>query len=325
MSGERGDITSIRSLALSGRMTLAMHSLNNEGTEGNQQLTRIVTVVRPDGRMESVNAVSGDTFKHILAEHLHRIALREGLALSDGARVFSANRIMVGDGEFEQWLGREGGTASPAEVVSEVLRRCAVTDLLGILITAGNRSVPRKSAVEFGWVVGIPDEVRTDSFFHVKYDPQRGESRGQEQQTGQAIFHRPASSGRYAAIATVELDRVGFNDITREYVPGADELRRRRRALLESLVATFLEPAGAQRNTQNPHIVNFEGVLTLSRGSLPAPTVSPLNPSYATELEALKIELDRIEPGAVEVRLFPSPSGFAREMAKVIEEVASGG
>ncbi len=44
-----------------------MHSLNNEGTKGNQQPTRIVTVVRADGRTESVHAISGDMFKHILA------------------------------------------------------------------------------------------------------------------------------------------------------------------------------------------------------------------------------------------------------------------
>ena len=139
-----------------------MHSLNNEGTEGNQQLTRMATVVGPDGQIESVNAISGDMFKHILAEHLQRIAERDNLPMSDGARRFSGNRIMVPGGEFEGWL-KSDGAKSPAEVVDEILRRCVVTDLLGILITAGNRSVPRKSVVEFGWVVGIPGEVRTDS------------------------------------------------------------------------------------------------------------------------------------------------------------------
>ena len=84
---------SIRSLALSGRLTLAMHSLNNEGTEGNQQLTRMATVVGPDGQIESVNAISDDMFKHILAEHLQRIVERDNLPMSDGARRFSGNRM----------------------------------------------------------------------------------------------------------------------------------------------------------------------------------------------------------------------------------------
>ena len=149
------------------------------------------------------------------------------------------------------------------------------------------------------------------------------ESRGQEQQTGQAIFHRPASSGRYAAIAAVELDRVGFNDITRKYVPDADALRSRRRAVLESLLATFLEPAGAQRNTQNPHIVAFHGVVSLSRGSLPAPTVSPLNTDFEAEIDGLRDALEAIEPGAIEVRKFDTMATFAGEMAKLINEFAS--
>jgi CRISPR-associated protein Cst2 len=35
----------IRSLSLSGRLTLDMHSLNNEGGEGNQIQTRMVHIV----------------------------------------------------------------------------------------------------------------------------------------------------------------------------------------------------------------------------------------------------------------------------------------
>jgi CRISPR-associated protein Cst2 len=313
----------VRSIALSGRIALAMHSLNNEGTEGNQQLTRMINVVRPNGQLESVNGISGDMLKHILAEHLHRIAMARGLNLSEGARRFSANRIMVPEGEFDRWLqSKEGKSADPAAVVDKVLDVCTVTDALGILITAGNKSVPRKSIVEFGWVVGIPDEVRTGSYFHVKYDPARGESRGQEQQTGQAIFHRPASSGRYAVVAMIELDRVGFNDITRKYVPAAADRRERARALLESFVATFVEPAGAQRNTQNPHITAFDGVLALSRGRMPAPCISSLNEKFVDEVEGVAIALNRVAADTIEARRFGSPAEFANVMADVIEGVA---
>ena len=40
----------------------------------------------------------------------------------------------------------------------------------------------------------------------------------QEQQVEQPIFHRPASSGVYATVANFECARIGFNDITQEYV-----------------------------------------------------------------------------------------------------------
>lgn len=80
------------SLSISARAVLNLHSLNNEGTEGNQTQTRMVSVY-VDGRLHNVNAISGDMFKHIQSEHLHRLAIREGLPLSEGARLFNANRI----------------------------------------------------------------------------------------------------------------------------------------------------------------------------------------------------------------------------------------
>ncbi len=308
----------MRSLTVSGRLSLAMHSLNNEGTEGNQQITRMATVVRPDGMLDTVNAISGDMFKHILAEHLLRAAEKAQLPLSAGAKEFSANRIMRG-GDFAAWIkSEEGKSASQADVIRKVIGECAITDLLGILITEGGKSVPRKSVVEFGWVVGIPDAVRTDSFFHVKYDPSRGASRDQEQQTGQAIFHRPASSGRYATVVTVELDRIGFNDIDRTQVIIGDDQTKRRRAVLESLLATFVEPAGAHRNTQNPHIVGFDGVISISRGSMPAPTVSALNPDFQAQIKNIADALNKVDEDTIEIHPFDNLAGFAQTMAAII-------
>ena len=309
----------MRTLTVSGRLSLAMHSLNNEGTEGNQQITRMVTVVRPNGTLETVNAISGDMFKHILAEHLLRAAEKAELPLSTGAKEFSANRVMRQGGAFAEWVkSEEGKNASQADVIRKLIKECAVTDLLGILITEGGKSVPRKSVIEFGWVVGIPDEVRTDSFFHVKYDSSRGASRDQEQQTGQAIFHRPASSGRYATVLTVELDRIGFNDIDRTQVLDDTAQTKRRRAVLESLLATFIEPAGAHRNTQNPHIVGFEGVVAVSRGAMPAPTVSALNPEFTEQIKNIAAALNQVDKGTIEIRPFADLAAFAQIMAAII-------
>src|SRR5438094_10160853 len=130
-------------------------------------------------------------------------------------------------------------------------------DVEGILITAGNRSMPRKSTVEFGWVVGLPEVTRTESYLHTKYDVAQsrkgsGDQRGAN--LGQNIFYRPASSGVYAAVVNADLYRVGWNDITQRYVIADDDRRQRQKMLLESMLYTFIKPAGAHRNTQHPHV-----------------------------------------------------------------------
>src|SRR5438270_11898083 len=64
--------TPIASLSIAARATLNMHSLNNEGGEGNQIQTRMVEIVGHDGQLHSVNAISGDMLKHVLMEHFFR-------------------------------------------------------------------------------------------------------------------------------------------------------------------------------------------------------------------------------------------------------------
>src|SRR5437867_1315816 len=60
------------SVSISGRVILDLHSLNNEGSEGNQLNARQVYIVTGDGRNPTpanVNAISGDMLKHIQTEH----------------------------------------------------------------------------------------------------------------------------------------------------------------------------------------------------------------------------------------------------------------
>lgn len=290
------------SLSISARATLDLHSLNNEGGEGNQIQTRMVNVIDQRGDLHNVNAISGDMYKHIQAEHLFNIASNHSaLPLCAGCREFNANRINA-DPEFFQ----RTANMPDRDVINELLKTCAMDDIEGILITEGKRSLPRKSVVEFGWVVGIPDKVETDSYFHVKYatsDRAKSEaSRAAEEKTGsnlgQAIFHRPTSSGIYAAICHVELARIGFNDISQQYAIDAEQRALRARALLESVLYTFLQPNGAMRSSQAPHIVNLEGVVSISAGATPAPTVSPLKDDYRDQMLRLKDSLNRIAPNA---------------------------
>lgn len=121
-------------------------------------------------------------------------------------------------------------------------------------------------------------------------------------------------------MAQVETSRVGFNDISREYVIDEEARKQRVRALMESVTYSFLEPKGAHRNAQNPHILKFEGVVSVSRSSMPAPTASALADGYVEEVEAVAAQLNRLRPEAVQTFRFGSQSEFAEAMMDLIEE-----
>lgn len=304
---------SVYSLSISGRAILDMHSLNNEGGEGNQIATRMVTIVhKPNGKpaLTTVNAISGDMFKHIQAEHLYRIG-KGNLKLCAGCEKFSASRVLD-DTDFINHL-----PSSNAEVIDALLEQCALDDLEGNLIAKGNRSVPRKSVAEFGWVVGLPEVTRTESYFHVRYATEHGEDSEAQKQ---AIFHRPASSGVYAVGASFEMARIGYNDITQKYAVKDDERKNRYKSFLESILYTFVEPNGAMRGTQNPHILGFEGVVTVSAQVVPAPMLSALDEGYREEVKRIAAALNAIHANAVTVHEFDSMGAFAEVMQKLIAE-----
>jgi CRISPR-associated protein Cst2 len=316
----------IYNLTISARATLDLHSLNNEGGEGNQIQTRMVNIVDENGKLHSVNAISGDMWKHIQAEHLFRlISERQDIPLCAGCREFNANRINA-DKAFEEYV--KDKAVSDASAIDELLKRCGMDDLEGILITTGKRSLPRKSISEFGWVVGLPQHTVTDSFFHVKYASERSEGQRQSDRDstessgsnlGQAIFHRPTSSGVYAVVTSLETARIGFNDITQKYPISDGQRKLRYQALLESLMYAFLEPRGAMRSTQNPHLVTFSGVIAVSTGATPAPTVSPLKSDYDKEIARITQALEPLRPGVVTLLNFTNLAEFADHMTTLIQ------
>lgn len=316
----------ISSLSISAELTIDMHALNNEGGEGNQIQTRMVEVVVRDPetgepRVVSVNAISGDMFKHIQAAHLFHLAQgSERLPLCGGCARFNANRIAV-DEEFRRFITADGKKGPNAvQVLDRMISACVIDDLEGNLITEGSQSTPRKSVVEFGWVVGRPEVTRTGQYFHVKYNPeQRAQGDDRSSNEGQAIFYRPASSGIYALVCHLELGRIGYNDISQRYAINNEQRDARYRALITSLLHTFVRPSGAMRSTQLPHLVDVRGVLTVSHDVMPAPTFSALNPDFIAQSEAVCSALNRgLDTPALVAHAF---TGFA-ELSTLLAEYA---
>lgn len=314
----------LHSLSISGVITMNLHALNNEGGEGNTMMTRMVEIVDSSGNNHTVNAVSGDMFKHIQAEHLFMEAKSKSLPLCAGCAIFDANRICA-DESFtkKESFNRE---TKDSEIISEAIKSCVIDDAEGILITSEiggkKRSIARKSAIEFGWVVGCPGNTKTESYFHAKYVPEgRGKGSGSGENLGQNIFHRPASSGQYAVVISTDLYKIGRNDITLAYTEDVDR-QARIKALLKSVLNTFIKPTGAHRNTQHPHIVDFKGVIATSLDTLPAPVLSGINPNYREEIASIAKSLNETTEGdPVTVKSFDGLASFSKVMADIINKV----
>lgn len=94
-------IRPISSISVCGEMTLNLHSLNNEGGEGNQIMTRQLTIVDKNGEEAIVTGISGDMFKHIHAAHMLNYCIENNIPLCEGCKVLDPNRI----GIDSQYLG----------------------------------------------------------------------------------------------------------------------------------------------------------------------------------------------------------------------------
>lgn len=317
----------VYSISISAQAILNLHSLNNEGSEGNQTQTRMVDIIYQDAegqpRQANVNAISGDMLKHIQIEHLHKIALKRGLPLCAACQKLDANR-MSADPDFRDWIKKEKPTQ--VQVLNRMIENCLIDGLGGNLITESGLSTPRKSVAEYGWVVALPEASVTEEYLHTKFVPDRREKpqekNEQEGNLGQMIFHRPANSGVYAIVSNFEISRIGYNDISQTYVDGVDR-KSRYDALLESVLYTFVEMNGAMRGTQMPHLVALSGVAAISYDVAPAPTVSPLNPNYAEDILKTQHSLNQLHGSEIiQVHSFANLGEFAEVIRMLIKETS---
>lgn len=340
----------MNSLTVAGRWNVNLHNLNNEGTEGNFVQPRTVTVVRnaaqsptesgsaagaEDGeddsyrpQLHAVNAISGDMMKHIHADYFRQIALDGGadeieeydgpLPLSRNSIVFDPNRISTEKDMVEMLKDKD---RSDAEIIDHVIEHCALTDVHGILMTGKQRTVPRKSRVEFGWVVAVPEVSKTEHFIHTKYARENAtkyKHEKDETNEGQALFHRPASSAEYAVIAHIEADKIGMNELTMESPISKDARQARVTTALRALVQTLMHPYGAGRSQQAPHVGGFRGVLISSNGRIPAATVSPLEEDFEEQAEQTVKHMNRLG-GGLQLEKITSLPSLAEHVANLSE------
>jgi len=249
-------------------------------------------------------------FKHIHAVHLAQLAKEQGLPLSTYSESLNPNRISGTElaAYTKNNVAKSNGTS--ADVITAMIDICTICDTHGILITdkvgenKNSSNTPRKSTVEFGWTVGLTGKTNTESYLHTKLVSDSSGVRGAGSNEGQNIFHRPANHGVYAFICSIDVYRIGFNDIDRSY-PISDTARvARYKALVQSLLSSFINPKGAMTSTQKPHITDFKGVVATSNKLTPAPTISALNADYQLEIKKIADSINRIENNAITIQNF---------------------
>lgn len=281
--------------------------------------------------------------KHIFADAFRNIALDMNLPMNYYSQALDPARIMA-DPKFKEYV--EQKDKPEVEAVINNLLACSLTDVCGIMITAGGQSIKRKSAVEFGWTVGIPEITQVEEFIHARHAITRltrtkvtSESSQEEKElaaaereanTGQMIFNRPASSGVYAFVAHLDVGAIGFNDATQEYpdqvydvVTGQNvpvDRTGRLQAALMALAQTVLHPKGALTSTQLPHVVDVEGFVSVSASAAAAPLISPLNDNFIPRAERTAELLNVLHNHkAVEVLPFNGGEGLLERITDVVQ------
>ena len=73
-------------------------------------------------------------------------------------------------------------------------------------------------------------------------------------------------------------------------------------------------------SSQKPHITDFKGVVTYSEKLIPAPTISPINPEYKSEIVTIAKNLNEIELGAITVKQFNGLGALSEIIKELIIE-----
>jgi len=280
-------------IAIVGRVTWNLHSLNNEGTIGN--VTEPRTVVLWDGT--KTDGVSGEMMKHIHAFWTWLQARENNLRLCSACQSFQPQRADAASRDLPSGRGQE------ADAMAQVLQRCVLCDLHGFLVQ--RPTIHRQSTVEFGWVVGVPEQIHRDLHIHARHaigaqgmgqeeTVSEGEVSGEEMEqarpevTAQMLYHRPTRSGVYAFVTLFQAWRIGLNEVNYTYALNDENDRKKRYELaLTAYEWTFKRPDGAMTTTRLPHIEGAEGLVLVAKTAVPVPLLSPIRDDYRQQLKDL--------------------------------------
>ena len=255
-------------IGIVGRIRIDAHSLNNEGTVGN--VTEPRTIMLADGR--KTDGISGEMLKHMHTEAFWQLAKERNITLCQACQTLRPEKA------------NKNPNVTKINEVEEALNealKCAICDIHGFLVEKPTLS--RKSTVEFGWAIAIPEQFYRDIHVHARVAPGEKE-RGKEAKTEQMIYNRPTRSGIYAFVSIFQPWRIGLNEINYSYILDDKERKRRYDLVIDSYKAMLSRLEGAMTTTRLPHTGEIDGLIIKTTNAMPVPLISPLRDDYKEQL-----------------------------------------
>jgi CRISPR-associated protein Cst2 len=295
------------SISVMARITLNLHALNNEETDGNSTLLRNVGIVLPQNssddvpQYKKVNAISGQMSKHMFEVAFRRVALDMKLPVNHASETGHPERIW-GDPEFQSFAAKAKNLAD----VYDAVLSCCLTDVCGMMALEKGRQIKRKSLVEFGWMFGLPSVTQFQSHNFTRNQPANLEGAD-----AQMIFNKQIASGIYALTSRINLNGIGYNYLSQNYPDEVSGIQIDRKARMDAVLTALgqflIQPEGAGTSTQLPQFLNAEGMICLSSVRTPPPLVSPQSDDYISTIEQL-INTNRRLFGDESMHIYPFTS-----------------
>jgi len=142
----------IKFLSLAAKLTLNVHDLNNEAVAGNVSDIRVIDYVDMNGRRIEAPAVSGRMLKHahlsLMRELVDKDDLCDGCAAGEPVR--PGKKTKEGLLDFDRDKSEEAA-----------VKDCAICDVHGFLVAAGNISRRRNSRAMFSWLLPVLGDSET--------------------------------------------------------------------------------------------------------------------------------------------------------------------
>lgn len=287
-------------IGILGRIRIDAHSLNNEGTIGN--VTEPRTVILADGT--KTDGISGEMLKHIHVEALWQLAKAEEGILCNSCGNLSP---MKADGNPKVTEKKK-----TVEALNEALK-CTICDVHGFLVQRPTLS--RKSTVEFGWALALPEQFHRAIHVHTRVSSGEKEREAKEV-SEQMIYNRPTRSGIYGLVSVFQPWRIGLNEEDYSYQIDDKTREERYRLALDAYKSMMTRLEGAMTTTRLPHFGSFDGVIVTSqRGGMPVPVISPLLEDYEAQVKSIA--------GSDNVRGFSSLADYVKTIDELRKQPPS--